>query len=169
MIKFIIAVAVCIALASSCAMAKDDITNKLTNNNNMENNNDIDINNSSDSTLNNSTDVSNSITYDVSSASAASVFSNGCSTGASVQGIKGGFSIGSVNVICRNLMMADAYLNLARYAENKEVKSAYMGIAVTYLEDAGYVVKKTSTTGFIAQVTSDLSIPLAALLILLIL
>lgn len=168
MIKFVI-IGICIALASSCAMAKDDINNSVENNNNMEINNDSRINNNSNSTLNNSTDVSNSITYDVSSASAASVFSNGCSTGASVQGIKGGFSIGSVNIICRNLMMADAYLNLARYAENKEVKSAYMGIAVTYLEDAGYVVKRTSTTGFIAQVTSDLSIPLAILLILLIL
>lgn len=125
--------------------------------------------NTSDSKSSAGAEANNSISYDVSSASAAPVFSSGCSSGASVQGIKGGFSSGTVNVICRNLMMADAYLKLANMAATQPLKEAHMGIAITYLEEAGYVVKKTSKTGFIAQVSSDLALPLAAILLLILL
>lgn len=107
--------------------------------------------------------------YDVSSSSVPPSFSSNCSSGGAVQGIKGGFSTGTVNVVCRNLMMADAYLGLARITADPMLQSKHMETAIGYLEEAGLVVKKTSKTGFIAQVASDLSIPLVAILLIILL
>jgi len=99
-------------------------------------------------------------------ASAATVFAGYCQSGASAQGIEGGFSIVNPEAFCNHIRMAavakEAYM-FAEQTGNKKAASAFYDMYIDNLEDANGLLENTEDVSQLDTFFGYLVRPLAVI------
>jgi hypothetical protein len=112
-----------------------------------------------------------------SAAGAAAVYASYCINGASGQGVTGGASIASQDVLCEHMKVADrmliAYQQMVEWcasgtnpACDRELEKAYYEAYTENIADVERIMAQTSVTGQISKTGGQLVIPAALLLLL---